>query len=484
MFKLAVIAAGLLCFSFGTSLIAAPDSAQFVSKSDDPRGGDAGYNTFRRLPDGKGIAFAGFSHDPTADNSVAIYDPVTDTWQIAVPNNHWIDTYDVSERTFLGNRDDNVALVVDGGYWALDGERGIDLSGNWRGVLDTQTWQWQIDDDPSRFGPTGGAFGTWENSAAGWIPVLDSGYIFGGSYGGNPADRLATITRNAAGSVPPFSAMVYFNEWGDPSFIGAELLDYISNQHWVRGTKIHVYGGIGQDRDTGSNFDSSTLWQIDVTTPQMNAFSINDLPDDQRVQGGALLGYYDSTRDMAVVTNGVLVNVYDYTTSTWINVPVLTPSDPDRESPSSAGAGRAAFYSPEIDQMIILGGHSRVYGLRLNYGDTTCAMDVSAQVHVTRSRYFDNLATGHYAQTVTFENPTSGVIAGPISLVLDELSSNTMLLNLSGTTACALPSGRPYINLPDGLNPGASASVGLVFTDPTFPGITYATRVLSGSATR
>ena len=68
--------------------------------------------------------------------------------------------------------------------------------------------------------------------------------------------------------------------------------------------------------------------------------------------------------------------------------------------------------------------------------------------------------------------------------MLDSLSSNATLFNLSGATACAVPAGSPYINIAGDLNPGASVSVSLQFANPTKAGITYATRVLSGSAPR
>ena len=77
-----------------------------------------------------------------------------------------------------------------------------------------------------------------------------------------------------------------------------------------------------------------------------------------------------------------------------------------------------------------------------------------------------------------------GVIAGPLSLVLDKLSSSAALFNLSGTTACAAPAGSPFINSSGNLNPGASVSVTLQFMNPTRTGITYFTRVLAGIAAR
>jgi hypothetical protein len=113
-----------------------------------------------------------------------------------------------------------------------------------------------------------------------------------------------------------------------------------------------------------------------------------------------------------------------------------------------------------------------------------CANDVSSQVQITRSGYGYNLATGRFVQTVTLKNTGSGVIVGPISFALDKLSSNATLFNPTGTTLCALPSGSPYINFTGNLNPGASASITLQFANPTRAGISYATRILVGSAAR
>ena len=114
----------------------------------------------------------------------------------------------------------------------------------------------------------------------------------------------------------------------------------------------------------------------------------------------------------------------------------------------------------------------------------TCANDVSAQVQVTRSGFGFNLTTQRFVQTITLKNISNSVISGPLSLVLDNLSSNATLFNLSGNTACAALAGSPFINLTGDLNPGASVSVSLQFGNPTKAGITYAARVLSGSAPR
>ena len=386
----------------GTRLHAAiPVSAEFVARAGDPRGGDAGFNTFQRLPDGRGITFGGFSHDRIGNNAVVAYHPVADRWEYLQPHIPWIDTYDVSGRTFLGNRDDHLTMIVDGQYWATDGQRGVPLIGNYRGVFDVATRTWTIDDDPKLFSPTGTSFGDWMLSAADWHAVLDVGYIFGGVVNGNPTDGLLIVERNPAGSASKFRFTEYRRgEDDDPAFSGAERLYYLNNQHWQRGRFVHVYGGRQQIRHAypDTRVDSRNLWQLELThPPKLTSLSTNTLPDGQRVDGNRLYAYHDPSRDIAVVSNGKLVNVYDYATGLWHYVPVLTPPDADRESPSPQGAGRAGFYSPEAGQYVILGGHGRVYGLKLNFSGATVP---SAPLSVTAS-------AGNASATVSFSAPAS-----------------------------------------------------------------------------
>jgi pimeloyl-ACP methyl ester carboxylesterase len=115
----------------------------------------------------------------------------------------------------------------------------------------------------------------------------------------------------------------------------------------------------------------------------------------------------------------------------------------------------------------------------------SCAANVTNQLSITRSGFTFNFATGRFSQTLTLKNAGSSAISSPISLVLDSLSANATLYNGSGTTSCAAPMGSPYINASSaGLNPGASVSVVIQFTDPTKAAITYVLRVLAGNGTR
>ena len=109
--------------------------------------------------------------------------------------------------------------------------------------------------------------------------------------------------------------------------------------------------------------------------------------------------------------------------------------------------------------------------------------DVTSQVRITRSGFRYNNATGHFLQTVTIKNTSSSRISGPISLVLEGLSSNATLYNKKGTTG----NGNPYIDLVLSLgylDPGASVSIVLEFVNPSRQGITYTPHVLAGSGPR
>ncbi|MCC8998926.1 MAG: hypothetical protein LM522_05420, partial [Candidatus Contendobacter sp.] len=126
--------------------------------------------------------------------------------------------------------------------------------------------------------------------------------------------------------------------------------------------------------------------------------------------------------------------------------------------------------------------------------DTTCtatftanpppACAATAPVSVTRGGVLYNRATKRYEQTLTVTNTSGSAVAGPIDLVLDNLSSNATLANASGTTSCTTPAPSPYITVGSGpLNPSASLTVKLSFIS-NGQAITYNTRVLSGTGNR
>jgi hypothetical protein len=99
---------------------------------------------------------------------------------------------------------------------------------------------------------------------------------------------------------------------------------------------------------------------------------------------------------------------------------------------------------------------------------------------VTRGGFVRDRRTQKYAQQVSVQNLTPAGMAGPVYLVLDNLSANAALSNATGTVLNNPPLS-PYILVSQtGLPVGASVSVVLQFADPTNAAITYDTRVLSG----
>ncbi len=114
--------------------------------------------------------------------------------------------------------------------------------------------------------------------------------------------------------------------------------------------------------------------------------------------------------------------------------------------------------------------------------------NVSGSVAVTRGGFRRNAATGRFQQSITVRNTSAAALTGPVSVVLDGLSANATLFNLTGVTSCAAPAGSGYVHVNVGadglLTPGESAAIVLEFVNPTNAGITYATRVVAGAGCR
>ncbi len=109
----------------------------------------------------------------------------------------------------------------------------------------------------------------------------------------------------------------------------------------------------------------------------------------------------------------------------------------------------------------------------------TFTFDTPAPIAIKLGGFALNRRTNQIVQTVTLTNTSSSAIAGPVRLVLDNLSSNAVLANASGVSHYS-PSGSPYITVSSGsLAAGASATASLDFAN-TSSGITYSPRVVEG----
>ena len=111
-------------------------------------------------------------------------------------------------------------------------------------------------------------------------------------------------------------------------------------------------------------------------------------------------------------------------------------------------------------------------------------LNVSAVIGIVRGGFGFNPITGRFAQTVTLTNNSGSAIPGPISLVIDNLSSTAAVYGASGTTDfLALPIS-PYVNYSGSLAAGQKVSITLQFTNPSKAYIGYTTRVLAGPGAR
>ncbi len=118
-----------------------------------------------------------------------------------------------------------------------------------------------------------------------------------------------------------------------------------------------------------------------------------------------------------------------------------------------------------------------------------CGQDVTSQVQITRTGFRYNHSTGRFSLIGSVTNTSASPIPGPISLVVDNLSTNASLYAISGATLCAAPQGSPYIDIGNigagqALAPGASISGSIDFIDTAQSGITYSLRVLAGPGGR
>jgi hypothetical protein len=118
--------------------------------------------------------------------------------------------------------------------------------------------------------------------------------------------------------------------------------------------------------------------------------------------------------------------------------------------------------------------------IEANFLPCGCATDVTGSVAVTRGAIVLNPVTKMYAETVTVKNSSAKTLTGPISLVLQNLSSNAVLAEAIGTTRFATPLGSPYVAANVNLAPGQSVSFALQFGDEGNAPISFTARVLAG----
>ena len=242
---------------------------------------------------------------------------------------------------------------------------------------------------------------------------------------------------------------------------------------------------------TGTPIQNQAVVVFDTNAPIATPTWLNTIDNDTpktrvlplaAVQSSSTFAVQWTGSDVGSGTSGFTIFVSDNggPFTKWLDGTVATSASYQGQTGHSYG-----FFSIGTDLVGNTEPLKTVAEATTHVGPTSgCATDISNQLQITRSGYGFNFTTQRFVQMVTFKNISTAPLTGPLSLVLDNLSANATLFNPSGTTACALPAGSPYVNFSVNLNPGGSTVLSLQFVDPTRTGITYATRVLAGSAGR
>ena len=113
-----------------------------------------------------------------------------------------------------------------------------------------------------------------------------------------------------------------------------------------------------------------------------------------------------------------------------------------------------------------------------------CASDASPSIAVHRGGFHYVPAQNLFTQQVAVTNSSAATLAGPISLALSNLPSGVTVANASGTSTCQGTSGAPYVVSPNSLEPGASVTVLLQFSNSSRVPIVYNPVTTSGSGVR
>jgi len=116
-----------------------------------------------------------------------------------------------------------------------------------------------------------------------------------------------------------------------------------------------------------------------------------------------------------------------------------------------------------------------------------CAVDVTSGLTATGGSARFDRKRNVYTEKVTIKGGSAS-IAGPVSLVLDNLSAGASLVGASGVTSCSLPTGRPYVDVDVGsdgtLTPRERITLELTFEAPAGTSVTFTPRVLAGPGQR
>jgi hypothetical protein len=102
--------------------------------------------------------------------------------------------------------------------------------------------------------------------------------------------------------------------------------------------------------------------------------------------------------------------------------------------------------------------------------------DVTGSITTLGASMAYNRATGKYVGNFVLTNTGGGTLTGPLQLQLNNLTAGIALSNASGSH-----DGMPYITVQDGLLPGASVTIPLVFDNPGRVAFDFDAKIFNGS---
>ncbi len=191
---------------------------------------------------------------------------------------------------------------------------------------------------------------------------------------------------------------------------------------------------------------------------------------------GFLIGAYGgSSSGVGLSTGGDAVNLFDASGNRITGVR-FGASTTGFTFDNSAGLGSTTLPLPLVSTVSVAGVHGAFLAVDgAETGSPGTIAGPTDNIQLTRSGYVRDRRTGTYAQQLTLTNVSVNAVAGPLSLVLGNLSAGVSLANATGTLG-----GSAYILVPGagaGLAGGASTTVILQFTNPANTAITYTPQV-------
>jgi Purple acid Phosphatase, N-terminal domain/Divergent InlB B-repeat domain len=367
------------------------------------------------------LVWGGNSHNPSGDNSVRLFDPVTNGWTYLWPNTDGVNG--------LQNRDNHASFYVpargaQGELWVLGGAYNSNGANQWGGRFDLAMRTWSIFTSPSDFAsgliagplPTPGV-----DAGAAWCPDVNTGVWFGGGGAGNAQGYTGLIEPNPSGPEPyRFRAITPV-----PSPPARWLT--VSSMLCI-GSTVYLYGGEVQVADSQGNVSTvafKDLWRFDLITEAWTQLAPGGQggPDVAMTYDPAnhvliVFGHYD----IATGDGGKDLWIFDLASNTWSSKTDTAIADGVCPFPMH---GHSGVYAPSV------GAHIFHHGFEpCGYGDSSSP---PAGADTTPPAISGVQVTGVTPTSVTVSWTTSEAATGQVQYGLTTSYGSTSATTPTGT---------------------------------------------------